>query len=158
MAKTYWLAFGSGNPATNTGLSPTFTVFSANGLTAIAGVTIAELPAGSGFYRFMYGPTAPIIFVADGGGSLAAADRYVKGTLDPIQSVDEKVGTLQDSFGSTALDPATLLGYAKRSQEFQEGNAVFTKATGIWDVYSRGSSTLLMEKTLSNTTTAAGKA
>ncbi len=157
MPKSYWLKFGSGDSAANTGLSPTFVIFSAGGLTAISAPGITETPSGSGLYRFDYGPTFPIIFKSDGGGVLAASDRYIYGTLDPIQSVDEKVGTLSDSFGATATDPSTLLGYAKRNQEFQEGNAVFRKSTGVWDVYSRGSSTLLVEKVLTNTTTQAGK-
>lgn len=156
--KTYWLKFGSGDAATNTGLSPTFTVFSASGLTALAAPGVTETPVGQGLYRFIYGPTIPIIFKADGGGGLASTDRYIYGTLDPIQAVDEQVGFGTDSFGGTGADPSTLWGQAKRNQEFNEGNAVFTKASGKWDVYSRGSSTLLVEKALTNTITQAGKA
>lgn len=156
--KSYWLKFGSGDSASTTGLSPTFTIFSANGLTAIAAPGITETPAASGLYQFNYGPTLPIIFKCDGGAALATGDRYIYGTLDPIQTVDEKVGTTSDSFGSTATDPSTLMGFAKRAQEFWEGNATFTKASGIWQVYSRGSSTLIAQKSLTNTTTTAGKA
>lgn len=157
MSKSYWLKFGTGDASVNTGLSPTFTIFSANGLTALSAPGITETPAGGGLYRFMYGPTLPIIFKADGGGGLSSADRYIYGTLDPIQAVDEQIGYATDSYGSTAADPSTLMGYARRNQEFQEGNASFAKSTGIWSIYSRGSSTLLREKTLTNTTTTAGK-
>jgi hypothetical protein len=157
MAKNYYLKFGTGSPANFTGLTPTFTIFALRGITAIAAPGITESPVGSGLYGFVYGPTISIIALADGGAALSSGDRYIPVALDPIQAVDEKVGFTTDSFGSTSADPSTLLGYAKRQQEFNEGNAVFTKATGIWDVYSRGSSTLLAEKTLTNTTTAAGK-
>lgn len=157
MAKQYYLKFGSGDPVNYTGLSPTFTIFSYNGVTAITAPGITESPSGSGLYGFIYGPSMSILFKADGGSALAAGDRYIVGTLDPIQAVDEKIGFTTDSIGSTAVDPSTVLGYLKRSQEFSEGNAQFTKSTGIWSVYSRGSSTLLTEKTLTNTTTAAGK-
>lgn len=155
--KSYYLKFGSGDPAAFTGLTPSLVIFSAGGLTAAVAPGITELPTGSGLYRFDYGPTASIIFKADGGSSLSNTDRYITGVLDPIQAVDERVGTTSDSFGSTSADPSTLLGYAKRVQEVLEGNAVFTKSTGTWQVYSRGSSTLLQSKTLSNTTTSATK-
>lgn len=155
--KTYYLQFGSGDPASYTGLTPTMSIFSAGGVTAVSAPVITELPVGSGLYQFTYGPTLSTVFKADGGVALSSADRYIVGALDPIQSVDEKVGTLSDSFGSTLTDPTTMIGYLKRSQEFWEGNAVFTKATGIWDIYSRGSSTLLREKSLTNDATQATK-
>lgn len=156
MAKTYRLQFGTGDPAPYTGLSPTLTVFS-TGLTALAAPGITELPTGSGFYQFSYDPSVPIVFKADGGAVLSATDRYITGVLDPIQSVDEKIGTTSDSFGSTAVDPTTIFGYAKRNQEMLEGNASFNKSTGVWSIYSRGSSTLLQTKTLTNTVSSATK-
>lgn len=157
MSKKYYLKFGSGDPASYTGLSPTFSIFAINGVSGIVAPGITESPVGSGLYGFIYGPTQSIIFKADGGVALSTGDRYIVGALDPIQAVDESIGTRSDSFGSTSADPTTVYGYMRRSQEFQEGNALFTKATGVWDIYSRGSSTLLVSKTLSNDTTAAEK-
>lgn len=157
MPKQYYLVFGSGDSANFTGLSPTFTIFSINGVSSLAAPGITESPVGSGLYGFQYGPTLSIIFKADGGAGLATGDRYIYGVLDPIQSVDERLGYNSDSFGSTGADPSTVFGYAKRQQELIEGNAVFNKSTGVWDMYSRGSSTLLREKTLTNTTTQATK-
>jgi len=157
MSKTYYLKFGSGDPRTNTGLTPTFVIFSSFGVTALQAPGVTETPASSGLYQFTYGPTGPIVFLADGGSALSAGDRYISATLDPIQAVDEKVGYNTDSFGSTGVDPTTIMGFVKRNLEFNEGDAVFTKATGIWDIYSRGSSTLLREKTLTNDTTSADK-
>lgn len=155
--KSYWAKFGSGNASDNTGLTPTFTIFSVQGLTAISAPGITETPSGSGLYKFQYDPTLPIIFALDGGAALDSTARYVYGVLDPIQAVDEKVGTLSDSYGTTAIDPQSVLGYLKRNQEFQEGNATFTKSTGTWNIYTRGSSALLREKTLANNTTEASK-
>jgi hypothetical protein len=157
MSKIYWLQFGSGDPSTKTGLTPTLSLFANFGGTLITGPGVTEVPALSGLYQFTYGPTNSIIFKADGGSILADSDRYIVGVLDPIQAVDEKVGTTTDSFGSTAADPTTLYGFAKRNQEFLEGNATFTKSTGIWSVASRGSSTVIATKQLSNTTTLATK-
>lgn len=157
MAKTYYAKFGTGDSANFTGLSPTFIIFSAAGLTSMAAPAITELPAGSGIYVFSYAPTTSIGFKLDGGAALSAGDRYVYGALDPVQAVDEKIGLTSDSFGSTSADPTTLYGYLKRNQEFHEGAALFTKSSGVWDIYSRGSSTLLVEKTLTNTTTSATK-
>ena len=153
--KTFYLKLGTGNPANYTGLSPTFIIFNSNGLTALAAPGITEAPIGSGIYNFMYGPTLSILFQADGGAALSATDRYIVGALDPIQAVDQQVGFVTDSFGSTAQDPITVFGKLNRNQEFQEGAKIYTKATGIWDVYSRGQSMLLTEKILTNTSTLA---
>lgn len=162
MPKTYYLKFGSGDPRTFTALSPTFVIFNANGVTAISNPPgISEMPSGSGIYQFIqnattaYGSTIPYVFLADGGSALSSGDRYITGILDPVQAVDQIVGTTSDSFGTTSADPTSLMGYAKRNQEIQEGAQNYTKSTGVWDVSSRGSSTLLVEKTLTNTTTAA---
>lgn len=150
MAKNYWMMFSADNPQTAAGLTPTFIIFQTIGGTAISAPSITEPGASTGLYLFTYGPTTSIVFVADGGNSLDDSVRYVSGALDPIQAVDEKIGTTSDSYGSTSIDPTTILGYLKRNQEFQEGDAVFNKSTGAWTIYSRGSSTLLRSKTLTN--------
>lgn len=155
--KTYYLKFGSGDPRTNTGLSPTFITFSAQGLTALTPPGITETPTGLGLYQFMYGPTQAIVFLADGGSNLSEGDRYITATLDPIQAVDQQIGFATDSFGSTSSDPTTLWGYLKRILEFFEGDQTYTKATGILQIFNRGSTTLLRQKTLTNTTTSATK-
>lgn len=152
MAKTYGAIFGSGDPRDNTGLSPTFIIFQIIAGTSLAPPGITELPS-SGMYYFQYGTTQAVYFQLDGGSALATADRYIEGILDPIQSVDEKVGTTADSFGSTSVDPSTLFGYVKRNLEMWEGDETFSKSSGVLDMYSRGSSTLLREKTLANNTT-----
>lgn len=156
MSKKYYLKFGSADPATNTGLSPTFTIFAWNGVTLLTPPGITESPSGSGLYGFEYGPTVSILFKVDGGAALSTQDRFISSALDPIQAVDEKVGTENDSFGST-VNPTTIFGYNKRLVAFNEGNANFNKSTAIWTVYGKGSSTILMEKSLTNTTSAAGK-
>ncbi len=158
MAKTFVLQFGSGDPRSFSGLTPTFIIFSTSlGNTAMTAPGISEVITGSGFYDFVYGPTISISFLADGGSGLAVTDRYITGVLDPIQAVDQTIGQPYDSFGSTNVDPGTVIGYSKRNLEYNEGNAIFNKATGVWDVYSRGSSTLLFEKQLANNTSQATK-
>lgn len=248
MSKSYWLQFGSGNPASFTGLTPTLTTFAANGITAITAPGVTEIPAGTGLYRFIYGPTLPMIFIADGGATLSTSNRYLSGVLDPVDAVDEQataigvtlsavgstssaigvtlsatatvlgnqgstlvalgvtttgigstlfamgstlfgmgatlggmgatlfgmgstlgamgstlslvassMGAVTDSVGSTSVDPTTLFGYLKRGLEFWEGDSIYTKASGVWQLFSRGSSTMLRQKTLSNTSTQATK-
>lgn len=159
MGKTYWLRFGSTDPAGFTGLTPTLSIFSYEGVSSIAAPGITELPAGSGLYQFQYTPhaTASIIFKADGGAALSNTDRYLVGALDPLSIIDQRLGTTLDSYGSTSVDPATILGFLKRTQEFLEGDASFNKSTAVWSIYDRGSSTLLREKDLTNTTTSATK-
>lgn len=158
MAKDYGLKFGSGDPRNYSGLTPTFIQFWVHPTgTVLPPPGITEVVAGSGAYWYNYGTTQSIWFTADGGAALAATDRYVTGLMDPIQSVDQKIGNTTDSFGATNIDPSSILAFLKRNQEFQEGNSTFNKTTGAWDIYSRGSSTLLAEKALTNTSTQATK-
>jgi hypothetical protein len=65
------------------------------------------------------------------------------------------VGDTTSTFGSTSSDPTTIFGFLKRAQECWEGDQVYTKASGILQFFSRGSgsSTLLRQKTVSDTTT-----
>lgn len=62
-------------------------------------------------------------------------------------------------YGSTSADPTTLFGFLQRAQEFWEGDNVYTKATGILQFFSRGQTTLLRSKTITDgsaTTTKTG--
>ncbi len=63
------------------------------------------------------------------------------------------VGGPASSFGTNLSDPSTMFGFLKRAQEVSEGNEVYTKATGVLDSYSRGSSQLLIQKTISDDNT-----
>lgn len=147
--KNYVVAFGSGDPSLKTGLTPTFTVFSVIGSGATTPPGITEIPSATGLYYFTYEPLSAIAFVIDGGTSLLSTDRFVYDVLDPIQAVDERVGTTGDTVGSTSADPSTIFGYVKRLQEFDEGNSTFSKTTGNWLVKTRGN-TLLASKTLTD--------
>lgn len=154
MAKQAYFYFGSGLPGQYTGLSPTFIAFNMGGLTAIPAPGITEFYASgmTGVYGFQFGATANVVFIIDGGATLASSNvRYIVGSLDPVLSVDLSIGYSTDSFGNTATDPTTLFGQAKRNQEFNEGDKAFTNSTGLWDVSNRGSTTLLFEKQLTNT-------
>lgn len=149
--KTYFLSFGSGNPTAYAGFSPTFLVFKDADGNAVAGKPgITEIPSSTGLYYFNFTPTLPIAFVVDGGASLISAIRYIVGNLDPLQMVDQVLGSTASSFGSTSADPSTVMGYVKRNQEWNEGNSTFGKSSGVWNVSSRGSSTLLAQKTVTD--------
>ncbi len=63
------------------------------------------------------------------------------------------IGTTGATFGGTATDPVSVFGFLKRAQETREGNETYTKADGTLDTYSRGSSYLLIEKTISDNLT-----
>lgn len=104
MAKSYLMRFGSGDPRTYTGLSPTFLIFvnMTNGAT-LAPPAIAESLTGSGLYQFSYGVTQPIAFLADAATtSPGAAGRYVNGQIDPADRSDEYGNSLM-AFGTTLV-------------------------------------------------------
>lgn len=156
--KTYWVTFGSGNGASFSGLTPTMILFQTENGGTLAPPGITERIAGTGAYQFSYdSATMAIFFRVDGGASVVASNRYIEGVLDPLAYIDQKLGYTTDSFGSTSIDPTTMYGYLKRLQEFLEGNAVYNKTSGVWSVSTRGSSTLIATKTLTNTTAQATK-
>lgn len=153
MAKQFYFYFGNGLPGSYTGLSPSFIIFNINGISATPGPGITEFASAgaTGMYGFQYGISASVAFVIDGGATLTSTNiRYLSGSLDPVLSIDQSIGFSTDSFGSTNIDPPTMYGQLKRQQEFNEGNKTYNKTTGVWDISSRGSSTLLREKTLVN--------
>jgi len=257
MAKTYSMQFGVGDPRTYTGLNPTLLIFVniSSGATLVA-PTLSEALTGSGIYKFAYGTTTPIAFLADAATTgPGAAGRYVVGQIDPADRSDEYgnsivafgstlvgygstlvgygttsialgttavalgtstvafgstligygttiiaigtstisfgatlvgfgtsltqsqtnigttlvgignsliaigstlgvgfagVGSTASSFGTSSADPVDLFGYLKRIQENLEGNSTFVKVSGAWSIYNRGSSTLLVAKTVAN--------
>lgn len=98
MAKSYFLRFGTGDPRTLTGLAPTFLIFESAGAT-IAPPSISEALTGSGIYTFTWGTTTAIAFLVDAATtSPGAAGRYVTGSLDPADRIDE-VGTTLVAIG-----------------------------------------------------------
>lgn len=203
MPRDYWFAFGSGNPATNASLAPTFITFANSSGTTFSGPTISEKPPGSGLYTSNYGATQTMAFILDGATvGLAASDRYIVGVFDPydqfgvtlnsvlagvsaigitlvaqgvtltnmgntfigfgvtlsgiglsLSGMGSILGSTASSYGSTIIDPVDVMGYLKRSRELAEGNQIYTKATGLLDLYVRGGATLLIEKTISDSST-----
>ncbi len=154
--KTYWLTFGNTDPRTYAGLAPTFIQFFDKLGHTLAPPGITTVFAGSGAYQFNYsvGYSTSIYFLVDGATSGMGADiRYIRGVLDPISTTDLLIGYTGSDFGSTSIDPADLFAHAKRTQEWLEGSQSFLKSSGEWSVFSRGASTLLGHKTLTNSTT-----
>ena len=157
--KTYTAVFGTGgDPRGYTGLAPTFLLFYnlATGTTNTP-PSISELIAGkTGVYKFQYGVTQPIAFILDGATSSLGSGRYVSGQLDPVDRVDEVLGTFADSFGDSSNDPTSVAGFLKRAQEWNEGDSVYTKSTGalsVWNRTSSGTTTLLGNKTITDSST-----
>jgi len=192
MAKQYIVQFGAGSPTLMTGLSPTFQIFKVvpgGGATTAPGIT--EIPTGTGLYYFSYSPLSSIAFLIDAGATVSGDARYLAGSLDPADAIDELgstlvaigtttvalgtttvaigtsilaagtttgvvgtlIGSLADSFGSTLTDPTSVFGYLKRLMEFNEGNSVFTKSSGTWDIYSRGNTYVLGASTYPGSST-----
>lgn len=60
------------------------------------------------------------------------------------------IGNPSSTFGTDSVDPATVFGYLKRVQEYNEGSQTFNKVSGSWAISSRGGS-LIATKTIGNT-------
>ena len=91
------------------------------------------------------------------GSSVSALGETLSGVGGTVFAVNGALGTTASSFGNTAMDPDTVFGAVKRIQEILEGNATFSKSDGTWNIYSRGSSTLLRVKSLTDGQTSATK-
>lgn len=74
-------------------------------------------------------------------------------TVSGFGDLSALIGNTSSSFGSTSVDPGSLFGYAKRAQEVLEGNQDYRKSNGTWEIWSRGSSTMLRSKVLSQDVT-----
>jgi hypothetical protein len=172
--KDYYLVFGAGNPADNTGLTPSFTTFANNLGVATTAPGVTEIIAASGLYRFQYEAQGSVIFVVDGDvGGLSAipdADRYITGSLDvedrsedfisglgaslqaQIEGFSTALGALigatSDVIGDTSTDPSTMFGFFKRAQEMAEGDQQYTKATGVLAYTDRTGATTMASKTI----------
>ena len=60
------------------------------------------------------------------------------------------IGSTASTFGDNSTDPVDLFGYLKRIQELLEGGNTYTKTSGAFSLYSRGSSVLLRNLTVTN--------
>lgn len=145
MAKTYTMQFGVGDPRTYTGLSPTFLIFvNASSGATVAPPAISEALTGSGLYKFTWGTTTPIAFLADAATtSPGAQGRYVVGQIDPADRADEygttiiAIGTTNFALGTTSVAlgstnvaiGTTLLGYGASS--FAQGATLFGFGTTL---------------------------
>lgn len=153
-AKSYYLAFGTGNPTDYSGLAPTFITFrNSAGSTTAPGIT--EI-ASTGIYYFDYevAEQGTIAFVADGATTgLADADRYIFGSLDILDRYEQFFGSTTDSIGDSSTDPTTYFGFLKRFQELLEGDSTYTKSTGVLELSDRTGATTLASKTIADSST-----
>lgn len=108
MSKEYGLKFGTSDLTQYVGLSPTFTTFVRMDTGAtVAPPGITQIFSSLAVYKFNYTPSFPIYFQVDGATTGLGADRYIVGTLDPIQSDNERL----DNMGATVSAIAvTLVG------------------------------------------------
>lgn len=151
MSVTYYAVFGQGNPADNTGLSPTFTVFQNASGGATTPPSISEI-ASSGIYTFSYAPQGSINFVIDGATTgLVAADRYVVGSLDVGDSAGSiDFGSVSDSIGDSATDPTSLFAFVRRVKELLEGQSTYTKSSGVLELKDSSGNTTLASLTIAD--------
>jgi len=138
-------AFSTSFLASNSSL---FAVGASNNALGVTNVAIGTTL--TGFGTSIYAQSASVYAIAV---SLYAQGSSLAFNISDLQA---KVGTTASTFGNSFSDPVTLYGYLKRTQEFLEGDAEFTKTIGQWDIRSRGGS-LLITKNLNNTATAVTK-
>ncbi len=156
MAKKFMIRFGAGDPRSFAVASPTFTFFyNANTGASLTAPGITAIFPLTGQYWFEYGPTQAIGFLIDGGASLVGDYRYISGALDPIQAVDEQIGSGISPIGTTSVGASNLFGQVNRVYEFLAGDKDFNKSTGVWSIYDRGGTLLIETKTLGNDVTGA---
>lgn len=91
------------------------------------------------------------------GTSIIAMGTTIAGIGTSLSITIPEIGTVGSTFGGSGSDPIDLFGYLKRIQENLEGNSTYVKQTGVWDIYSRGSSSLLIAKTITNGTSTVSK-
>jgi hypothetical protein len=104
MAKTYyvsWPSTASGDPRGNFGLTPTFLIFNQNG-TPVSAPGISNVVGATGIYSFIWGTTTPICFLIDGFTTGLGSVRYIPGSIDPADSINE-IGSTIVALGTTSV-------------------------------------------------------
>lgn len=98
--------------------------------------------------------------VATANASLGSSMLGASGILLPLAGISSQIAIVQNrigdttsSYGTDSVDPVTIYGYVKRLLEFGEGAQVYTKATGVFALSSRGSTTLLRSLTTTESST-----
>ena len=91
------------------------------------------------------------------GSTSGAASATILAIGNTLSDISIRIGSTASIYGSSSVDPGTLFGYLKRTMEFNEGNSTYTKSSGAWAISSRASATLLISKTLTNTSTTVTK-
>lgn len=88
------------------------------------------------------------------GNTLTALSITLSAISSTLGLLSGLIGSTTSSFGTDVADPNTLFGYLKRIQENLEGNNSYIKPSGALSIYSRGSSQLLITKTIANSVSA----
>lgn len=65
-------------------------------------------------------------------------------------SLNALIGTTASIIGDSSTDPSTLFGYLKRNLEITEGQQLFTKSSGAWNMLDRTGATTLRTRTITN--------
>lgn len=132
MAKNYVISFGQ---SAITGLAPTFTIFKNMAGTNATAPGITQIPTTSGLYYFTYGPTNTIAFMIDGATTGLGGARFIPGSLDPIDAVDEQltaVGNTLNAYGATNV----AIGTSHIAQGVTLGFGQSNIAIGITNIAS----------------------
>lgn len=129
--KNYSVRFGTGDPRTFSGLSPTLLLFFnlSSGAT-ILGPTFTEGLTGTGIYTFQWGTTTPIAFLADAATTSPGSGRYVTGQLDPEDRSDEYGNTLTALGNSNVALSTSLLAIGNTIMSNVGSNASFSVILG----------------------------
>ncbi len=132
--RDYFAQFGSGNPASNTGLAPTFIAFITTSGAAGTPPTITE-PGSKGLYKWSYDASATLIaFVLDGATTgLATSDRYISGVLDPYDTFGvtlNAIGVTLVAQGSTLVGMGTTM-IAQGSTVVAIGNSLTNQGSTL---------------------------
>lgn len=124
----------SGVPAT--GLTPTISVWTSGGTLSVNGASMTEVAGGFYYYDFTsYDETEDYFIRADGGASLANADRYIAGTNEVGQVTSQL--TLQDSTSELIL--GLVQSNFRMTGQTYDGNGNLTTAKIV--IYPTGTAT-----------------
>lgn len=149
----YYLRFGSDQPSTHSGLSPTFISFRNASGGATTAPSISEVST-TGIYTFSYEAQGSINFVVDGATTgLSSSNRYIAGSVDLTDRLNDFIGLTTDAIGDSSTSPTTLYGYLKRIRNWLEGQSTYTRATGGLVTKDITGATTLSSRTITDNTT-----
>ncbi len=68
-----------------------------------------------------------------------------------VSTIQSRLGTPSDAIGDASTNPTTIFGFLLRAENVAEGQSLYTKSSGVWDIKDKTGATTLASRTIADT-------